>query len=142
MNYDKPGCFGNAITYSDKSKACTACDANQSCALAARQRIEELRALISVDSIVKMSHSAPQKLSSRLPDHAQQAIAKMNSRQRKTVGILMTLQCPTPLILVQALVQRLELPKDEAIVTAKETVNLLVKDHLADIEDGRIILRY
>ena len=94
MQFDKPGCFGNAITYSDKSKTCQECEDNLSCSLAARQRIEELKPLISVEAILKMSHKSPekpvvqtrfdadlpetaQKLISRLPENAQRTAAQM-----------------------------------------------------------------
>ncbi|QOC57915.1 hypothetical protein phiK7B1_060 [Pseudomonas phage phiK7B1] len=94
MQFDKPGCFGNAITYSDKSKTCQECDTRNECAPAARQRIEELRTLISVEAILKMSHKSPekpvevtrfdadlpetaQKLISRLPENAQRTAAQM-----------------------------------------------------------------
>lgn len=142
MNYDKPGCYGSAITYSNKSKTCMECDESQSCSLAARQRIEELRPLVSVDPIVRMSHSAPQKLSARLPDSALNIIATMTSRQRKTVGILMTLDTPTPPVLVEALMQKLKWDKTEAVQQAKDTVSLLLKNHLASVEGGRILMRY
>lgn len=109
MQYDKPGCFGNAITYSTKSKTCLECEYTDSCAPAARQRIEELRSLISVEAILKMSHKAPetpvaktrfdidlpetaQKLISRLPDNAQRTAAqlvrsKINYRKHLLEGI-------------------------------------------------------
>lgn len=141
MNHDKPGCFGNAITYSNRSKTCMECEENQSCCLAALQRIEELRTLISVEPILKMSHSKPQTLSARLPDAAARIIATMTSRQRKAVGILMTLDTPTPLVLVQNLMQKLKWEKGEAMQQAKETVSLLITNHLAVTEGGRIILR-
>lgn len=142
MNFDKPGCFGSAITYSNRSKTCAECEHNQSCCVAARQRIEELRSLVSVDAILRMSHSRPQTLSARLPDAAANFIATMTSRQRKTVGILMTLGTPTAPELVAALMQKMQWEKDEAVNQAKETVILLIKNHLASTEGGRIIMRY
>jgi hypothetical protein len=140
--YDKPGCYGNAITYSNKSPACAKCDESQSCALAALQRIEELRAMVSVDSVLKMSHSASQKAQKRLPDSTERIVATMNSRQQKAVGILMTLESPTPGVLVQTLMQKLKWQKDEAVQTAKETVGVLLTNNLASVEGGRILLRY
>lgn len=142
MNYDKPGCYGNAITYNNKSKTCLACSEAQSCAVAARQRIEELRPLVSVDPIIRMAHSAPQKLSARLPESALNIIATMSSRQRKTVGVLMTLDTPTPPVLVEALMKKLKWDKTEAVQQAKETVSLLIKNDLASTEGGRILMRY
>lgn len=109
MQFDKPGCFGNAITYSVKSKTCQECEENHQCALAARQRIEELKPLISVDAILKMSHKAPEKpveqvrfdadlpetarkLISMLPENAQRTAAqlvrsKINFRKQLQAGI-------------------------------------------------------
>jgi len=83
MSYDKPGCFGNAITYSNRSLVCGECEESQSCALAARQRIEELRSMISVEPILRMSHKQPQKLEKHpevyedLPAAAQKIIATL-----------------------------------------------------------------
>lgn len=109
MQFDKPGCFGSAITYSVKSKTCQECEEHHSCALAARQRIEELKPLISVEAILKMSHKSPekpvvqtrfdadlpetaQKLISRLPENAQRTAAqlvrtKINFRKHLIEGI-------------------------------------------------------
>lgn len=142
MQFDKPGCFGNAVTYSGRSKTCTECEVVDQCAPAARLRIEELRSLISVEAIIKMAHSEPQKLTARLPETARASVANMTSQQRSTVGILMTLKDPTPLALVKAVIQKLDLPKAEAIALGKETVNLLVKDRLVDLKDGIIVLRF
>ena len=141
MDYSKPGCFGNAITYSNRSKTCSACDHRQECALAARQRIEELRAMVSVESVLKMSHTPTQKLPRTLPDSAERVVATMTARQQKTVGILMSLDNPTPTVLVQAMMKKLKWPQDEAVQVAKETVGLLITNNLASTEGGRIILR-
>lgn len=142
MDYSKPGCFGNAITYSNRSVTCANCEHTEPCSLAALQRIEELKALVSVSSLVKMSHTASQKAQRVLPESAQLVVDTMTSRQRKTVGILMTLENPTPGVLVQTLVSRLKWEKDEAIQLAKETVGVLIKHDLAYTEGRRIIMRY
>jgi hypothetical protein len=141
--YDKPGCFGNAITYNVKSSVCQECEEASACRVAARQRIEELRPMVSVDSILRMAHTKPQKLSDRLPESAHSLLAKMNSRQRRAVGVLMSLSTPTPSIFVNALMSVFEAwTKTEAVLIAKETISLLVNNRLADIEDGRILLRF
>lgn len=95
MHFDKPGCFGHAITYSHKSPACIDCDSSQACALAARQRIEELRPLISVDAIIKMSHKSPQeptapqeRFDSDLPSAAQALIARIPFSAQRTAAAL------------------------------------------------------
>ncbi|ATW57996.1 hypothetical protein CNR34_00063 [Pseudomonas phage nickie] len=98
MQFDKPGCFGNAITYSVKSKSCQECEESHSCALAARQRIEELRSLISVEAILKMSHKSPEKpvektrFDADLPETAQKLIAMLPDNAQRTAAQLLRLK--------------------------------------------------
>jgi hypothetical protein len=97
MQFDKPGCFGNAITYSVKSIVCQACEYSSECRTAARQRIEELRPLISVDAILKMSHKGSEKLAEQprfdadLPETAQKLISMIpENAQRVAASLLRT----------------------------------------------------
>lgn len=143
MNYDKPGCFGSAITYNPKTKTCSGCEDAGLCRLQARQRIEEVRGLVSVEAILKVAHSGPQPLSSRLPEHAQLIVANMNSQQRKAVGVLMRLSDPTAGMFVKSLMKAFEAwTKAEAILIAKEVTGLLVEHQLVSLEAGRIKLRF
>lgn len=98
--------------------------------------------MVSVDSVLKISHTPSQKAQKRLPESTERIVATMTERQRKTVGVLVTLDNPTPGVLVQALTKSLKWGKDEAIQVAKETVGLLITNNLASVEGGRIILRY
>lgn len=93
MQFDKPGCFGNAITYSVRSSTCTACEAASECAPQARQRIEELKTLISVEAILKMSHKptqtpagVPIRFDADLPPTAQKLIAMMPLHAQRTAA--------------------------------------------------------
>ncbi len=95
MQFDKPGCFGNAITYSCASKACSACDSSSQCRLAARQRIEELRPIIIVEAILKIAHREPQTASnpvsltaSDLPSTAQKILAMIPANAQKVAESL------------------------------------------------------
>lgn len=98
MQYDKPGCFGHATTYSEKSKTCLECDDRTECAVLARQRIAELSTIISVDAILKMSHKStfdptkPQlRFDSDLPATAQKLIAMIpHNAQRTAAGLIRT----------------------------------------------------
>lgn len=94
MQFDKPGCFGNAITYSDMSSTCTGCEERSECRLAALQRLEELKPLISVDSILKMSHRPSQKLADTLvfedlPETARKLIAMIPDNAKQTAAKLL-----------------------------------------------------
>lgn len=97
--------------------------------------------MVSVESVLKMSHTPTQKLPRTLPDSAERVVATMTARQQKTVGILMSLDNPTPTVLVQAMMKKLKWSQDEAVQMAKETVGLLITNNLASTEGGRIILR-
>lgn len=97
MQFDKPGCYGNAVTFSDRSTTCRECEEVDSCSVAARQRIEELRSLISVEAILKMSHKGPEKpvevvrFDADLPETARKLIAMMpESAQRTAAQMLKT----------------------------------------------------
>lgn len=99
MQYDKPGCFGHATNYSEKSKTCLECDDRNECALIARQRLTELSSLISVDSILKMSHKStfdptkPQlRFDSDLPATAQKLIAMLPQNAQRTAAQLLRMK--------------------------------------------------
>lgn len=113
MRYDKPGCFGHAVTFSTQSSTCRECSEMESCAVAARARLDELSKTMNVDAALKMNHKtktskkAPaqtevrfdadlsetaRKIIARLPENAQRTAAalirtKINFRTNLLEGI-------------------------------------------------------
>lgn len=95
MNYDKPGCFGSAITYNPTTRSCKDCEDAPQCRVSARQRIEEVRSLVSVEAVLKMSHKGPQRLTAEperfdldLPAAAQKLIAMIPHNAQRTAAAL------------------------------------------------------
>lgn len=75
------------------------CEESVQCSAEARRRIEELRSLISVDAILKMSHKQPQKLSegeeltfADLPSAAQKIVAMIPDNAKRTAVALLRMR--------------------------------------------------
>ncbi|MEG0063021.1 MAG: hypothetical protein RR740_00310 [Pseudomonas sp.] len=94
MNYDKPGCFGSAITYNPTTRSCKECPDAPLCCVSARQRIEQVRSLVSVEAVLKVAHKAPQKpveaerFDLDLPAAAQKLIAMIPHNAQRTAAAL------------------------------------------------------
>lgn len=56
MQFDKPGCYGFASTYSVRSQVCQVCDHKDSCSLIARENLTKLSEALNVDSLVSLMH--------------------------------------------------------------------------------------
>lgn len=94
MAYERPGCFGHAVTFNKNSPACKDCDEMEPCAKQALLRLEELRSVMNVDAIVRMAHShkakeVPQiRFDSDLPEAARKLIAMLPENAQRVAATL------------------------------------------------------
>lgn len=149
MRYDKPGCFGHAVTFTLTSATCRECDVMEECAVAARARLDDLSAIINVDAILKMNHKnkplkkapaqvevrfdadlseAARKIIARLPENAQRTAAalirtKINFRKALLEGINpLKDQRPIALALLYDLLLEGPVHRDKYLLSLKEAL--------------------
>lgn len=142
--YDKPGCFGSAITFSVKSGTCKACDFRETCEVQARERLEELKPMVSTDAIEKLSFKAPARKGKRtLPEHIQRLLDSMTTELREASGVLIALIAKDQGLatsLASALVKKGH-EVDDAKRLTRKVLTTLSDGKAIELQDGRIILR-
>lgn len=137
--FDKPGCFGSAITYNVKSKTCKDCPDFDGCGLHVSVRVGELRQMVNVDSLVKAQHTAPKRTAKTLPDNVLRVTATMSKAQQDAVAFMYRLKEPTPVNIVSGLITKFGYEQQEATSLAKSLISILVKENVAKITNGEII---
>lgn len=93
--YDKPGCFGHAVTYNATSSHCQNCWAADDCSKAARARLEELKPILNVDAVIRMSHKkapAEQRFDADLSPTMQKVIASLPEEAQRTAARLLRMK--------------------------------------------------
>lgn len=74
MQFEKPGCFGFAVTYNVRSQVCQACSYKEACAEAAKESLNQLSQVIDTDSLKKLMHEeAVKRKAAKREERAQQA---------------------------------------------------------------------
>lgn len=74
MQFEKPGCFGFAVTYNVRSQVCQTCSYKEACAEAAKESIAQLSQIVGTDSLVKlMQEEAVKRKAAKREEKAQQA---------------------------------------------------------------------
>lgn len=84
--YDKPGCFGHAITFNTSSKACLECDEFGECQKVAVERIKSIESMVNTDAIVKLAHKKPKK--SLATPELRQEFADLPATAQKLIAMI------------------------------------------------------
>lgn len=96
MGYDRPGCFGHAVTFNLKSPQCQECHASEECSVSAKARLDELSQVLNVDAILRMSHKQPKtapaqeqpRFDADLSETARRIIARLPENAQRTAARL------------------------------------------------------